>query len=157
MTATQTAKPTAPKPTAPRKPRAPRKAAPAKTGNPAADRAKNAEAAHDSETANAEVAETEAIEAARVKADATPEPAPKPDPKPNKSDAKTDLGRRAVLALGAMFAGLDDSDLALAGWTREEAAQCLANWVHHFPVGRDDKGRTWPATTLPKPDRSDWL
>ena len=78
-------------------------------------------------------------------------------PKPTKSDAKTDLGRRAVLALDAMFAGLEDSDLALTGWTREEAAQCLANWVHHFPVGRNEAGRTWPATTLPKPDRSDWL
>jgi hypothetical protein len=83
-------------------------------------------------------------------------PEPAPEPKVLKSDAKTDLGRRAVLALDAMFASLDPSDAALAGWTKDEAAQCLANWVHHFPTGKANGKRDWPATTLAKPQRSDW-
>lgn len=88
-----------------------------------------------------------------------PAPAPAPVEQPSKASkqaAKQDLARRAVLALDAMFSNLDPSDAALTGWTKAEAAQCLANWVHHFPTGSENGKRTWPAATLPKPQRSDW-
>jgi hypothetical protein len=50
-----------------------------------------------------------------------------------------------------MVASLDGSELALSDMTKAEAAQCVANWIHHVPVTR----ATWPKG-LPKPDRSDW-
>lgn len=68
-----------------------------------------------------------------------------------KRNAKQDLARRAVLALDAMVKNLTDSDAALAGLTRDEAAKTVSQWIHHFPTGGE-----WPAEVLPKPDRSNW-
>jgi hypothetical protein len=99
-----------------------------------------------------------------AKADSTPAKASKAPAKPagakakapvaaktDKRAAKQDLGNRVVLALAAMVASLDGSELALSDMTKAEAAQCVANWIHHVPVTR----ATWP-TDFPTPDRSDW-
>lgn len=69
-----------------------------------------------------------------------------------KRDAKRELATGAILALAAYFADLADDSPALAGLSRAEAGQTMANWVHHLPANRE----TWAASELPTPDRSDW-
>lgn len=83
-----------------------------------------------------------------------PEPGTEPA-KVSKSDAKNDLARRLVLAAEAMVKGLDESDAALSGLSREEAAQFVANWLHSLPTGGRDGARWW-GTELPKPATADW-
>jgi hypothetical protein len=75
---------------------------------------------------------------------------------PTKSDAKQDLARRLVMAISGVFESADGSEAFLTGMTKAEAAQCAANWVHHFPTGKADDGQRWWGGVLPKPDRSDW-
>jgi hypothetical protein len=75
--------------------------------------------------------------------------APKVKTSPKRA-AKRDLARRAAIALGSIIENSDGSEAFLAGMSKEEAAQVLANWIHHLPLDGEMPG------TLPKPDRSDW-
>lgn len=83
-------------------------------------------------------------------------PAPKAA-KPDFGWAKNELFRAAVIALDEMVGGLKDEDPILGAMNRAEAARLISQAIHHFATGKDQSGaRRWPATTLPKPNRSDW-
>lgn len=75
--------------------------------------------------------------------------------KVSKSDAKNDLARRLVLAAEEMVRNLNESDTALSGMSRKEAAQFVANWLHSLPTGGRDGARWW-GTDLPIPATADW-
>jgi hypothetical protein len=70
--------------------------------------------------------------------------------------AKQDLARRAVSAVGAMVARLSAAELKALDMTREEAARCASQWIHHLPAGNREDGKRWWAESLPRPIRSDW-
>lgn len=77
-------------------------------------------------------------------------------PKTAKREAKQQLAKLAVRALDDLARSLDTEGspevvTVLAGMSREDAAKCLSQWIHHFPTNGE-----WPAETLPKPDRSNW-
>ena len=55
-----------------------------------------------------------------------------------------------LLAVEAMLAGSDESDLFRSAMSAEEAAQMAANWLAHLPAGRDGDDRWWPES-LPRP------
>jgi chemotaxis protein histidine kinase CheA len=103
-----------------------------------------------------------------VKAETTPEPAVT-DPKPAKAEkqpatkrtAKQALFRLAVEALDQLVKDIQDRGAndpehpeyatVLAGLSTEDAARAISQAIHHFPTGGE-----WPATILPKPERSNW-
>jgi hypothetical protein len=80
-----------------------------------------------------------------------PKPTPAPAPKPTKlsREQKTQLATVIVTAAASVMDQLDG--VGLKGVSQEDAAKCVAQWLHHLPV---DRAR-WPKE-LPKPDRSDW-
>lgn len=77
--------------------------------------------------------------------------------KPDFSAGRNALFSAAVRTLDTMVADLKDDDPILQSMSREDAARLVSQAIHHFATGRDAAGRRiWPATTLPKPNRSDW-
>lgn len=79
------------------------------------------------------------------------------EPDTSRSAAKQDLGERLVKAIASVISSADGSELFLKGMTRDEAARVAAQWIHHFPTGKTDGKRNWPAEgIMPRPDRSDW-
>lgn len=72
-------------------------------------------------------------------------------------EAKNALFTAAVKVLDELVANLKDDDPIVKVMGRADAARTMSQAIHHFATGRDAEGkRVWPATTLPKPQRSDW-
>ena len=102
------------------------------------------------------LSEVETLKAALAAALATPAPVVKSKTY-GAPEAKNELFRLAVQNLDWMVGNLKDDDPILSAMDRAEVARVISQAIHHFATGRDDKGaRIWPATTLPRPQRSDW-
>lgn len=126
---------------------------------------------------HAEIHAADATVPAAAKAEITTEPVAASTPEPAKAEpattdkpakaekqpatkrvAKQELFRLAVEALDQLVKDIQDqgSDkpeyaIVLAGLTTEDAARAISQAIHHFPTGGE-----WPATILPKPERSNW-
>jgi hypothetical protein len=121
-----------------------------------AELTEQAQAEIDQATVAGPLTELEALKAELAALRATPVAAPKAKTY-GAPEAKNDLFRLAVRKLDEMVSGLKDEDPILKAIDRSEAARTISQAIHHFATGRDEKGaRVWPATTLPKPQRSSW-
>lgn len=82
-------------------------------------------------------------------------PAPKTEVQAAKRDAKQDLARRVIMAASTVIEAADGSEAFMSCMTKAEAAECVAQWIHHLPGGREN-GKRWWGGILPRPNRSDW-
>lgn len=94
-----------------------------------------------------------AVQRGRAARNGAPVRSPRGENKaPLTREAKRQLAHAIVTAADCVMDQLDG--VGLKGIDRDEAAQVVANWLHHLPVDQ-----AWFVSNmkyLPKPDRSDW-